>query len=205
MSIKRYQVTCFCIVAFLFGSLFTLAGCGEDKSSMQDFVNGYLTVFDTLQGNPEVAEEGRKASMQYAMSGYEDLDLAKKAQESFEVSNENDLKAMRELDGLSAPDSDAEEIIETLKKGTLKVGEGNEVFASKYEKAAGQSAEERKTEAEDIKEPMGLYVEGMTLIVESLESLKNYIEKNGLKGIEDAEKWHERIESELQMVKMYSK
>ena len=116
---------------------------------------------EELESQPEVAEEGREASMAYMSSGYTDLDNAKKAQESYEKSSTHDQEVLRELEMLNRPDKEAEAIADDFYNGVKKVDEGNAKFAEDLSKAPDQTVEERAATAQNIEPAMSLYAEGM--------------------------------------------
>lgn len=201
---RNLTVVCLTCVAMAAG-IVLLPGCGKNTQAMQDFVDGYLKIMAELESKPEVAAEGREASIAYASSGYTDLESAAKAQESYEVSSENDKSALESLSSLGKPDEEAVEISDKLSDGVTKVDEGNTMFAEGLAKAPSQTVEERAATSADISLAMAAYAEGMGMIVSSLEDLVGYIEDNSLEGTEQAKEWYEKIKSELDMVEQYSK
>lgn len=193
------------VAVALLACAFFAAGCGTDKAGMQAFADGVTDVMTTLESKPEVAEAGREASMKYTSSGFTDLESAKKAEESYRKSSENDEAAIEELKKLEKPDDEAKKIASDLQLGVIEVDEGNRMFADSLAKAPAQTVEERAAEAGNVEPELKLYSEGMGRIVGALAALMTYIKSNGLEGYDEAKKWHDKIEGEKEGVDAYLK
>lgn len=194
----------FLIIPLVLALCAVMLACGcESKAQMQEFVDGYLRVMDQLESKPEVAQAGQQASMAYVNSGFTDLAAAEQARLSYVESSKNDAAGLAALAKVEAPDEKAEKIKSQLAEGVKTVGEGNKLFAESLAGAKDQTVEQRAAAASNIAEPMSRYVAGMSVIVASLEGLKEYIKTNSLEGASVADGWYQRINGELEGVKQY--
>jgi hypothetical protein len=192
---KVMAAACFIAVPALLLAAF-LSGCGGKDQRKQQFVDGMVGLIQENQSQPEIAEEGRAAFQRYYMSGFNDLESAAAAAESFEKSNEKDRGTLQELASLEKPDDLAASIAASLEEGIVMMDKGNSIYAEELRKAPGQSAEERAAIESKGRAVMQVYLEGLGAIISSFKELSSYVKNNGLNGGEEVETWQKKFEDE---------
>lgn len=173
-----------------------MQGCKDQAK--QDFVNGILSIIEANQAQPEIAEEGSSAFQAYVMSGFNDLENARKAAESFARSIEKDQSSLERLEALSLPDDQAATIAGMLEEGIVIMDEGNALYVEELAKAPTQSVEERSMIFEKAGAAMGMYLEGLSAIIASLEELLEYSKTNKLEGEQEINTWIDKFKKEKQ-------
>ena len=173
-----------------------LQGCGSDQAK-QDFVDEILSIMEQNQASsPDLSTEGGEAFQAYYMSGFTDLESAQKVADTYEKSNEKDEVSLAQLDEMNKPDNDAEQIVNKLQQGIETMDEGNTNSINELEKAPEQTVEERALITEKSAESLVIYLEGITLIIESFEMLLDYVESNNLEGADKVQIWLDSFNAE---------
>jgi hypothetical protein len=188
-------VTATCLVATFLG----MQGCGNDQSK-QEFVNDLLSIIEENQAKKGAGQEGSAAFQAYYQSGFTDLESAAAAAESFAMSNEKDVLSLQSLEDLNKPDEAAEDIVDILSSGIKTIDDGNTIYVEEFEKAPAQSVEDRPLIFVITSEVLGIYLEGITIIITSFERLLDYAKTNGLEGVEEIETWHDKFVGEKESI-----
>jgi hypothetical protein len=201
---RRFLIVTTGSVITLCCSALLLSGCTQGKQVKQDFAYGVLDVVEFLQSRPENALAGQQAGMEYASSGYTDLEAAGKVADSFNAALDHDQAGLTMLAELETPDPESEKIADGLADGVNTVDEANERFASGYARAPEQTVDERAAAAQDIAPIMSTWSDGLDKITASLQNLLDYVKDNDLEGESDIQSWLERFDSEKKMFEQYS-
>jgi hypothetical protein len=173
-----------------------LQGCGSDQAK-QDFVNEIISIMEQNQASsPDLSKEGGEAFQAYFMSGFTDLESAQKVADTYTKSNEKDEVSLAQLEEMNKPDSDAEQVVSKLQQGIETMDEGNTLSIDELEKAPEQTLEERALITEKSAESLVIYLEGITLIIESFEMLLDYVEANNLEGADVVQVWLDSFNAE---------
>jgi len=173
-----------------------LQGCGGDQAK-QDFVNEIISIMEQNQASsPDLSKEGGEAFQAYFMSGFTDLESAQKVADTYTKSNEKDEVSLAQLEEMNKPDSDAEQVVSKLQQGIETMDEGNTLSIEELEKAPEQTDEERAQITEKSAESLVIYLEGITLIIESFEMLLDYVETNNLEGADVVQVWLDSFNAE---------
>jgi hypothetical protein len=173
-----------------------LQGCGSDQAK-QDFVNEIISIMEQNQASsPDLSKEGGEAFQAYFMSGFTDLESAQKVADTYTKSNEKDEVSLASLEEMNKPDSDAEQVVSKLQQGIETMDEGNTLSIDELEKAPEQTVDERALITEKSAESLVIYLEGITLIIESFEMLLDYVESNNLEGADVVQVWLDSFNAE---------
>jgi len=173
-----------------------LQGCASNQTK-QDFVNEILSIMDQNQASsPDLSKEGGEAFQAYYMSGFTDLESAQRVADTYRKSNEKDEVSLAQLEGMHKPDGDAERITDKLRQGIETMDDGNRINIEELEKAPQQTVEERAGILEKSGEALGIYLEGITLIIDSFEALLDYVQANGLEGADTIRTWLDSFKQE---------
>jgi hypothetical protein len=170
-----------------------LQGCGSDQAK-QDFVNEIISIMEQNQASsPDLSKEGGEAFQAYYMSGFTDLESAQKVADTYQRSNEKDEVSLTQLEEMNKPDSDAEQVVSKLQQGIETMDDGN---TEELEKAPDQTVEERALISEKSGEALVIYLEGITLIIESFDMLLDYVQSNNLEGADVIQVWLDSFNTE---------
>jgi hypothetical protein len=173
-----------------------LQGCGGDQAK-QDFVYEIISIMEQNQSSsPDLSKEGGEAFQAYFMSGFTDLESAQKVADTYTKSNEKDEVSLAQLEEMNKPDSDTEQVVSKLQQGIETMDEGNTLSIDELEKAPEQTVEERALITEKSVESLVIYMEGITLIIESFEMLLDYVEANNLEGADVVQAWLDSFNAE---------
>jgi hypothetical protein len=173
-----------------------LQGCGSDQAK-QDFVNEIISVMEQNQASsPDLSKEGGEAFQAYYMSGFTDLESAQKVADTYQRSNEKDEVSLTQLEEMNKPDSDAEQVVSKLQQGIETMDDGNTLNIEELEKAPDQTVEERALISEKSGEALVIYLEGITLIIESFDMLLDYVQSNNLEGADVIQVWLDSFNTE---------
>jgi len=188
------------MITALFGIMATaslaLQGCGGDQAK-QDFANEIISIMEQNQASsPDLSKEGGEAFQAYFMSGFTDMESAQKVADTYTKSNEKDEVSLAQLEEMNKPDSDTEQVVGKLQQGIETMDEGNTLSIEELEKAPEQTVEERAQITEKSAESLVIYLEGITLIIESFEILLDYVETNNLEGADVVQIWLDSFNAE---------
>jgi hypothetical protein len=173
-----------------------LQGCGSDQAK-QDFVNEIISIMEQNQASsPDLSKEGGEAFQAYYMSGFTDLESAQKVADTYQRSNEKDEVSLTQLEEMNKPDSDAEQVVSKLQQGIETMDDGNTLNIEELEKAPDQTVEERALISEKSGEALVIYLEGITLIIESFDMLLDYVQSNNLEGADVIQVWLDSFNTE---------
>lgn len=173
-----------------------LQGCGGDHTK-QDFVNEILSIMEQNQASsPDLSKEGAEAFQAYYVSGFTDLESAQKVADTYRKSNEKDEVSLSQLEGMNKPDADAQRITDKLRRGIETMDGGNSINIEELEKAPQQTVEERALILEKSGEALGVYLEGMNLLIDSFQELLDYVQANGLEGADAVQVWLDSFQQE---------